>query len=98
MAEPNGRLAGSIAAYEPRTGRLEVLFPVGEFEDVRDWGEPDCAPPAIEQFAPHGIDLEVRPDGALQLLVINHGGRESVEFLRVEESEEKVWRCAGAVA
>ena len=72
-----------------------MLFPVGEFEDVRDWGDPDCAPPSIEQFAPHGIDLDVRPDGALQLLVINHGGRESVEFLRVEQSEEGLglrWR------
>ena len=95
MAEPNGQLAGSIAAYEPATGRVEVLFPVGEFEDVRDWGDPDCAPPAIERFAPHGIDLDVRPDGALQLLVVNHGGRESVEFLRVEQSEEGLglrWR------
>jgi len=95
MAEPNGQLAGSIAAYEPGTGRLEVLFPVGEFEDVRDWGDPGCAPPAIERFAPHGIDLDVRPDGALQLLVVNHGGRESVEFLRVEQSDEGLalrWR------
>ena len=40
MAEPNGQLAGSIAGYEPGTGRVEVLFPVGEFEDVRDWGDP----------------------------------------------------------
>jgi SMP-30/Gluconolactonase/LRE-like region len=87
MAEPNGRLSGSIAAYEPGAGRVEVLFPVGEFEDVRDWGDPKCPPPSITDFAPHGIDLSRRADGALQLLVINHGGRESVEFLDVEQSD-----------
>ena len=87
MAEPNGALRGSIAAYLPASGRVEVLFPVGEFEDVRDWGDPNCSPPPISNFAPHGIDLARRPDGALQLLVINHGGRESVEFLEVEQSD-----------
>ena len=87
MAEPNGALRGSIAAYQPSSGRVEVLFPVGEFEDVRDWGDPNCAPPSITNFAPHGIDLERRPDGALQLLVIDHGGRESVEFIEVEQSD-----------
>jgi len=95
MADASGRVAGSIAAYEPSRGRVEVLFPVGEFEDERDWGDPDCAPPTIEQFAPQGIDLDVRPDGALQLLVVNHGGRESVEYLNVEQSDEGLalrWR------
>ena len=88
MAAAGGRIAGSIAAYAPGGGRVEELFPVGEFEDVRDWGDPDCAPPTVAQFAPHGIGLGVRGDGALQLLVINHGGRESVEFLKVEQSNE----------
>jgi sugar lactone lactonase YvrE len=95
-----GRLAGSIAAYQPGTGRIEVLFPVGEFEDVRDWGDMACAPPSIEQFAPHGIDIEERADGAEELLVVNHGGRESVEYLRVERSDEGLalrWRgCVAA--
>ncbi len=86
MADANGHLAGSIAAYQPGSGRVEELFPVGAFEDVREWGDASCAPPSIAQFAPHGIDLERRPDGALQLLVINHGGRESVEYLQVEQS------------
>ncbi len=86
MADANGRL-GNIAAYQPDSGRVEVLFPVGPFEDVRDWADATCAPPTIRQFAPHGIDLDTRPDGVQQLLVINHGGRESVEFLRVEQSD-----------
>jgi hypothetical protein len=102
MADGDGRVAGNIVAYQPTGGRTEVLFPVGEFDDVRERGDADCAPPRIEQFAPHGIDLSSGPDGALQLLVVNHGGRESVEFLRVERSEEGLallWRgCVEAPA
>lgn len=87
MGGMEGRLAGSVAAFEPESGRVEVLFPVGEFDDVRDWGDPACPPPSIIDFAPHGIDLDTRANGALQLLLINHGGRESVEFLEVEQSD-----------
>jgi SMP-30/Gluconolactonase/LRE-like region len=98
MGAMDGALAGSIAAYEPSSGRIETLFPVGEFDDVRDWGDPDCPPPADRAFAPHGIDLQVRPDGALELLVVNHGDREAVEFFAVEENDAGLalyWRgCA----
>lgn len=95
MAERSGRPSGSIAAYHPGSGRVEVLFPVGEFEDERDWGERSCPPPSIEDFAPHGIDIEKRADGGEELLVVNHGGRESVEYLRIERSEDGLslrWR------
>lgn len=87
MGGMDGQLTGSIAAFEPESGRVEILFPVGGFDDVRDWGDPACPPPSITDFSPHGIDLDVRADGALQLLVINHGGRESVEFLAVEQGD-----------
>ena len=93
MADPDGQPAGSIAAYQPSSGRNEVLFPVGEFDDVRDWGDAACSPPSIEQFASHGIDIETRADGAQELLVVNHGGRESVEFLRLERSTEAFGRA-----
>jgi hypothetical protein len=98
----DAKLSGSLAGYEPSSGRVEVLFPVGEFDDVRDWGDPPCAPPSVSQFSPHGIDLERRADGALELLAVNHGGRESVEFFAVEESDVGLalyWRgCALAPA
>lgn len=95
MAERSGRPSGSIAAYQPGSGRVEVLFPVGEFEDERDWGDHSCPPPSIEDFAPHGIDIEKRADGVEELLVVNHGGRESVEYLRIERSDDGLslrWR------
>ncbi len=94
----DGSRPGSIAAYQPGSGRIEELYPVGEMEDRRDWGERACEPPDARTFAPHGIDLEIRDDGEPMLLVVNHGGRESVEFFALEESAAGLglaWRgCA----
>ncbi len=62
-----------------------------------NWGDPECPGPPSAQFSPHGIDLARRPDGALQLLVVNHGGRESIEFFEVETGDQPalIWRgCA----
>lgn len=94
----DGSRPGSIAGYRPDIGTIEELYPVGEMEDVRTWGEASCAPPDAASFAPHGIDLETRDDGTLMLLVVNHGSRESIEFFAVEESNAGLglaWRgCA----
>jgi sugar lactone lactonase YvrE len=44
----------------------------------------DCpGPPAAGDFSAHGIDLARSPDHELRLLVVNHGGRESIEVFRV---------------
>ena len=52
-----------------------------------NWGDTDCAVPVNKLFSPHGIDLMVRADGKHQLLVVNHGGRESVEFFQLSETD-----------
>ena len=100
MAGLDRKPSGSIAAYEPASGRVEVLFPVGEFDDPADWGDPLCPRPLIVGFSPHGIDLSGRADGTLQLLVVNHGAQDSVEFFAVEQTEVGLslfWRgCATA--
>jgi len=94
----DGSRPGSIAAYQPSSGRIEELFAVGEFADDRRWGDPNCAPPTAGSFSPHGIDLERRDTGEWALLAVNHGGRESVELFAVEASPEGLsldWRgCA----
>ena len=51
------------------------------------WGEASCTKPG-EAFQAHGIDLRQRSDGRWQLLVVNHGSRESVEFFELEFGEE----------
>jgi len=62
------------------------------------WGDERCGAPDVAAFSPHGIDLITRPDGLHQLLVVNHGKREAVEFfelLHQEGSWSLVWRgCA----
>lgn len=96
---------GSVARLDPDTGRLVSLFPRGgagaEPEPAAlapGWGASDCPGPPGAEFSPHGIDLAARPDGALQLLVVNHGGRESIELFEVASRPggfELEWRgCA----
>lgn len=64
-----------------------------------NWGSADCTQ-YPEQMTFHGIDLSQRADGVWQLLVVNHGLRESVEFFEVRTNpqatpEGLVWRgCA----
>ena len=50
------------------------------------WGDSSCEAPSAELFSPHGIDLMTRNDGKYQLLVVNHGGRESVEFFQLAQT------------
>ena len=86
--------AGSLAAYNTETKVKTELFPLNAVAGVGNWGEKDCKFPGAE-FSPHGIHLSKRDSGRLQLLVVNHGGRESVEFFEVlmEEGAPRLsWR------
>src|SRR3990167_2086902 len=62
------------------------------------WGEEGCAAPD-QPLGAHGIHLSARGDGRQQLLVVNHHGREAIEFLELEPVDDgwaAVWR--GCVA
>jgi hypothetical protein len=84
----DGTKAGDLAVFDLASESKRVLFPAGgsgaapEVGSGARWGDADCTPPSAA-FSPHGIDLAPRPDGALQLLVVNHGGRESIEMFEV---------------
>ena len=76
--------------------RAEITI---DWEGADDtWGDTACPTPDIAAFSPHGIDLITRSDGLHQLLVVNHGKRESVEFFELHEVDETwslTWRgCA----
>jgi len=62
------------------------------------WGQADCPGPPTPAFSPHGIHLAPLPDGSLRLLVVNHGGREAIEFFAVAHKDGATriaWRgCA----
>ncbi|AYC33000.1 hypothetical protein D3880_11775 [Pseudomonas cavernae] len=58
------------------------------------WGEEGCAAPD-KPLGAHGIHLSARVDGRQQLLVVNHNGREAIEFLElkpVDDGWAAVWR------
>lgn len=97
MGQMDGSEPGNLALYEPG-GDIRVLFPTGAVADRRTWGAADCPPPDLASFSPHGIDLVQRADGEWMLLVVNHGGRESVEFFGLVDDEsglELAWQgCA----
>jgi sugar lactone lactonase YvrE len=98
MGRMDGSLGGDILLYSPADGSIERLFPGADVEDDRSWGDPACPPPDLALFSPHGLDLVARADGSHMLLVVNHGGRESVELFHVTDDDTRLtlrWRgCA----
>jgi len=93
---------GSLAILDTVKGSVHKLYPGSTSRIARSdfWGAPTCMTPS-KTFQPHGIDLSQRSDGRWQLLVVNHGGRESVEFFELQlskhDSTQLVWRgCAEA--
>lgn len=95
-----GARPGRISLLDLDTGEHAALFAGGEPVGPGPWGAPDCDGPPSTAFSPHGIHLSKRSDGLLQLLVVQHGGRESVEIFEVVKNEfdwQLAWRgCAVA--
>ncbi len=94
-----GVLPGTLKLLHLDDHRVEVLYPrpganaAGVAGQL--WGDPACPGPPDQRFAAHGIHLATRPDGAAQLLVVNHVDREAIEFfelLSVGDTHELVWR------
>jgi hypothetical protein len=67
-------------------------------EARKDWGDAACPGPVGEMLRPHGISLGKRAGGALQVYVVNHGGRQSMEMYELKRAAagwELVWHgCA----
>jgi hypothetical protein len=75
---------GTLVRIDTAAKQADVIFPVAGARlahDARRFA--DCAaPPDVTKFNAHGITL--RPRGREQeLLVVNHGGREAIEFFDV---------------
>ncbi|MEQ9450551.1 MAG: hypothetical protein RJQ07_03110 [Pseudomonadales bacterium] len=78
----DGSLGGGFALYDSENGTISQVAPVYE-ASPQIWGSPDCDSPPGEAFSPHGIELSERPDGRFQILAVNHGKRESVEWFEL---------------
>jgi hypothetical protein len=95
-----GGRAGALSRLDLASEARTVLYRGGDGGSVAPgWGDPACPGPPPE-LSPHGIHLSARRDGAHQLLVVNHGGRESVELLELAQTPAGwglAWRgCAVA--
>jgi len=80
----NGERPGFLSLLDLETQDRTELYAGGATDGADPiWGDAACVEPADDGFSPHGIDVSIRPDGALQLAVIQHGGRESIELFEV---------------
>lgn len=89
MFEP-GR--GGIVRFDLKDRSTRTLYPVEGAQDKPGWGDQNCPDSPGKSLAPHGIHLSQRSNGDWQLLVVNHGGRESVEFFQLSGDSVLQWR------
>lgn len=95
----NDSSQGSFVLFDTVNETITRL-PAPDVIDEPLWGDPSCTVPPGDAFSPHGIDLSQRDDDQWQLLAVNHGGRESVEFFQLLDASEGhrlVWRGCAAV-
>ena len=95
---------GSLAVLDTADDRHWEIYPRGRRAGTAPgpWGDPACPGEPGATLSPHGLHLSEREDSKLQLLVVNHGGREAVEFFELlpapdAEGPSALWRgCAQA--
>jgi hypothetical protein len=94
--DPSGAMRwmpGSLAVLDLRTRATRVLYQLAPRRTTTEsWGDASCPGEIGDALSPHGIHLSKRRDGRMQLLVVNHGGRESVEFFEVTGHDSHVPR------
>jgi hypothetical protein len=86
------RVLYELKQDEPEGAKTEGLQ--AESSLAGNWGEPLCQPEAL--FSPHGIHLSQRGD-SWQLLVVNHGDVEQVQFFEVQLQPEVSLQFRGCV-
>ena len=86
LGKPESDRPGALKLFAIAAPQIEHLYPDARVDAAVGsaplWGDPDCPGPPGGSFSPHGIHLD--PDG--RVLVVNHGGRESVELFALEVS------------
>lgn len=92
---------GSLSVFNIETETFVQQFPPASgvvSTAGADWGDADCAPPTLGNFGPHGTHLRQLDDGRWRYLVVNHGGRESIEMFELtREAQEYALTWRGCV-
>jgi hypothetical protein len=90
---PAGAGVAGLMLFDPAKKTFTRMTATAE--PRKDWGDPACPGPIGDGLRPHGISLSKRTGGAMQLYVVNHGGRESIEMYEVKQSggtSNLIWR------
>lgn len=76
---------GTLVLVDTALKQAEVIYPSRRPLVALDSRRfPDCpSPPDQGRFNAHGITLRATGSGRFELLVVNHGGREAIEFFDV---------------
>ncbi|MDJ0753541.1 MAG: hypothetical protein QNJ45_08500 [Ardenticatenaceae bacterium] len=93
FGDQNGARPGTLALLDLETETRHLLYNGGSDAQSGPWGEDNCQEPADGEFSPHGIHVSQRAEGQLQLLAVQHAGRESVEMFEVIPSDDR-WTLA----
>ena len=86
---PAGRGVAGLVLFDPARKTFTRLTATAE--PRKDWGDPACPGTIGDALAPHGISLSKRNGGAVQIYVVNHGGRESIEMFELKQSRDLIW-------
>jgi hypothetical protein len=81
---PAGAGVAGLMLFDPAKKTFTRL-PVSA-DPRKDWGDPACPGPIGDALRPHGISLLKRNGGAVQVYVVNHGGRESIEMFELKQA------------
>lgn len=90
MASPSGEPGALYVVNKHAPDRFIALFPGDRLASGElAGGKPlaiyaGCPAPTMAAFAPHGVNVRRRANGELEILAVNHGGRESIEVLGLD--------------
>lgn len=81
-----GAPVGKLHLIDSQTKKWTALFPGAapkmEFDKAAYGGCPGA--PDLAKFSSHGLNIKANSDGTDTLYVVNHGGREAIEFFTLD--------------
>jgi hypothetical protein len=77
--------AGSLVLFDTVSKQQSLLYSqdsaIHDKGNPNSWADKTCTVPT--HFSPHGIDIGRRPDGQLELFVVNHDAKDSMQLFSI---------------